>query len=202
VSAKQNWKNNKKKITAKELLFKMIEAPINVLLSFDTKPAFSISRTDELFSCEDAAQKLYYLNEKKLIKKIVKDNQKFYEITEKGKKLIAWEKIDEVTKRRSGQWDGYLRIVMFDIPENKKYTREVVRKKLKKIGFIQEQKSVFIYPFECKEEIDALSYFCSSKNYMKYLVVQIIEGQKEVIKKFVDRGILTKTDLKSVKKPQ
>lgn len=134
-----------------------------------------------------------------MIKTIVKDNEKFYEITQKGREKIAWDKIDEVTKRKTGNWDGYLRIVMFDVPEAKKSTREVVRKKLESIGFIQEQKSVFIYPFECKEEIDAISYFCSSSTYLKYLVVQIIEGQEEIIKKFVDRGILTKADLKSAR---
>jgi hypothetical protein len=195
------WRKNKnkRKITAKELLFAMVDVPVNALLSFDDKYPFTIPHYDEKFSCENFAQKIYYLKEKKLIKTIVKDNEKFYEITQKGREKIAWDKIDEVTKRKTGNWDGYLRIVMFDVPEAKKSTREVVRKKLESIGFIQEQKSVFIYPFECKEEIDAISYFCSSSTYLKYLVVQIIEGQEEIIKKFVDRGILTKADLKSAR---
>lgn len=199
MTENKKWENNKKRITAKELLFGIIEAPINMLLSFNDNHPFTISRSDDLFSCEDVAQKLYYLKQKKLIKTIIKNNQKFYEITKKGRELIAWEKIDEVTKKKSGEWDGYLRIAMFDIPEDKKSTREIVRKKLEKIGFIQEQKSVFIYPFECKEEIDAISYFCSSKTYIKYLVVQIIEGQEEIIKKFIDRGILSDADLRSAK---
>lgn len=191
------WKETpKKKITAKELLFSLIEAPINALLAFDGRAPFTVPFSDDRFSCEDAAQKLYYLRQKKLIKTIIKDNEKFYEITKKGREVIAWDKIDNVSKRHTGKWDGYLRIVMFDVPLDKKTTREVIRRKLQNIGFIQEQKSVFIYPFECKEEIDAISYFCSAKKYVKYLVVQIIEGQEEIMQKFIDREILSFEDLK------
>lgn len=193
----EKWKESNRKITAKELLFSLVEAPINVLLSFDGKNPFSLSHTDNRFDCEDVAQKLYYLKRRKLIKSIIKNNKKFYEITKKGREAIAWEKIDEASKRQAGKWDGYLRIVMFDIPENKKSTREVIRKKLKNIGFVQEQKSVFVYPFVCKEEIDAIAYFCSSKKYIKYMVVQIIEGQEDLMQRFVDNGVLSLADLKS-----
>lgn len=196
----KQWKDMKRKFSAKELLYALVEAPINILLSFDGKNPLLVDCSLERFDCENLAQRLYYLKEKKLIKAIIKDNQKYYEITKKGREIIAWDKIDEVAKRQTGGWDGFLRIVMFDIPEDKKSTREVVRKKLEKIGFIQEQKSVFIYPFECKEEIDALSYFCSAKTYIKYLVVQIIEGQEQLIRKFIDRGILSQTDLRSARK--
>lgn len=197
------WKEApKRKITAKELLFSLIEAPINALLAFDGRKPFAVPYSDDRFSCEDVAQKIYYLKQKKLIKTIIKDNEKFYEITKKGREVIAWDKINEVAERQTGKWDGYLRIVIFDIPEDKKSTREVIRKKLQQIGFIQEQKSVLIYPFECKEEIDAISYFCSAKTYVKYLVVQIIEGQEEIMQKFIDRGILSLTDLKSAHKSQ
>jgi len=195
-------KNPKKNITAKELLFSLIEAPISLLLSFDEKDPFAIPVSDDRFNCEDVAQKLYYLRERKLVKTIVKNNEKFYEITQKGRKEIAWNKINDVSKRQTGKWDGYLRIVMFDVPVDKKTTREVIRRKLQNIGFIQEQKSVFIYPFECKEEIDAISYFCSAKKYIKYLVVQIIEGQEEIMQKFIDRGIISLDDLKYAHKSQ
>lgn len=198
VNKTNQWKeSSNRKVTAKELLYGLIEAPINALLSFGERTPFSVSCSDDRFSCEDVAQKLYYLRQKKLIKTIIKNNEKFYEITKKGCEAIAWDKIDEVAKRQTGKWDGYLRIVMFDVPLDKKTTREIIRRKLQNIGFIQEQKSVFIYPFECKEEIDAISYFCSSKTYIKYLVVQIIEGQEEILQKFIDRGVLLLEDLKS-----
>ena len=42
----------------------------------------------------------------------------------------------------------------FDIPEKLKRAREVLRDKLKDIGFIELQKSVFAHPFECEDEIN------------------------------------------------
>ena len=108
MTENKKWKETpKRKITAKDLLFSLIEAPINALLSFDNPHPFTVSHSDSRFSCEDAAQKIYYLKQKKLIKTIVKDNEKFYEITKRGREVIAWDKIDEVLKRQTGKWDGY-----------------------------------------------------------------------------------------------
>ena len=50
--------------------------------------------------------------------------------------------------------DGEWRIVIFDIPEKFKKAREALRMKLKELGFLELQKSVFIFPYECEDEIN------------------------------------------------
>ncbi len=52
------------------------------------------------------------------------------------------------------KWDGKWRIVGFDIPEKQKKAREALRYKLKELGFLQIQKSLFLYPYPCREEIE------------------------------------------------
>ena len=45
---------------------------------------------------------------------------------------------------------------MFDIPTKPKIynqAREALRHKIKKLGFYQMQKSVWVYPYECEDEI-------------------------------------------------
>lgn len=44
--------------------------------------------------------------------------------------------------------DGFISIVVFDIPESQRKFRDEIRRLLKEIGFIQIQKSVWISPFD------------------------------------------------------
>lgn len=48
-------------------------------------------------------------------------------------------------------WDGKLYLVTFDIPENRKYQREVLREYLKKIGCGMFQWSVWLTPYDPRE---------------------------------------------------
>lgn len=141
----------------------------------------------------DIRQQLYYLKKKKLIKNIIKNDENYLEITKEGFKKLTWDNISVID--RNNKWDKNFRLVMFDVPEDKKNTRDVIRDKLKEIGFIQIQKSVFIYPFECKQQIDALCYWCGAKRYIKYMVVKITGGEEEIIEEFVSKNILSLEDL-------
>lgn len=58
-----------------------------------------------------------------------------------------------ITKKKDGQW----RIVIFDIPEKKKYIRKILRDKLIEFDFYQLQKSVYVTPFICEKEIAELA---------------------------------------------
>ncbi|MEX2090705.1 MAG: CRISPR-associated endonuclease Cas2 [Candidatus Paceibacterota bacterium] len=51
------------------------------------------------------------------------------------------------------KWDGKWRIVIFDIPEELHKKRNYLRSKLKNLGFHMLQKSVFIIPYPCEEEL-------------------------------------------------
>jgi len=67
--------------------------------------------------------------------------------------------IDSLEIKKPKKWDGKWRIVVFDIIEMKKIHREAFRGKLKELGFRPLQKSVWIHPFNCKDEINLLRKF-------------------------------------------
>lgn len=50
--------------------------------------------------------------------------------------------------RRPKQWDKLWRIVAYDFPEQQRSHRNALRYVLKKIGFLQIQKSVWIFPYD------------------------------------------------------
>ncbi len=71
------------------------------------------------------------------------NNKKFFKLTPKGLNFI------ELLKFGAGKikWDGYWRILIFDIPENQRRKRDVLRRKLSELNFYQLQKSVWLTPF-------------------------------------------------------
>lgn len=185
------------KHTAREFLIDLFEGGVNAFIAFDNHPMHRVSAkkyatlANENF---DLRGHLYYLKKNGLIKKVLEGKKKYIELTEKGFKTVAWSKIGQVEKPT--HWDKCFRIVMFDIPNDKTSTRNIIRHKLKEIGFVSIQKSIYVYPFECKREIDAICHYCFAKKYLKYMVADIIEGEEDIIEKFLENGVLILDDLK------
>lgn len=69
------------------------------------------------------------------IEKNLQEGKVVYKLSELGKDALG---ID------NGPWDGKWRIVMFDIPENKRVIRDSFRRKLKEWEFKRWQQSVWI----------------------------------------------------------
>ena len=89
-------------------------------------------------------------------------------LTEEGKKRILSYKIDTLSITQQKQWDGLWRLVCFDIPEKKRRRRDALRIKLKESGFFEWQKSVFIYPYPCRDQIDFVVEFFGLRQHVRY----------------------------------
>lgn len=101
--------------------------------------------------------------------------QIYISLTKKGKKKAGWLQIDSLKIKKPKKWDGKWRIVVFDIVEMKKMHREAFRGKLKELGFRQLQKSIWICPYYCKDEIDLLrDFFGLSEDDLRLIVAQNI----------------------------
>ena len=108
------------------------------------------------------------------------------QITEKGQKRLLeydFENIRLGSKRRDGKW----RLIIFDIPEVKKRSRDAFRKKLLQLGFVRLQDSVFVSAFPCKKEVDFLAHFLEISDDVTLVVVDRIErGERLVFKDIHD----------------
>ncbi|MFH1956161.1 MAG: hypothetical protein ABIJ28_00730 [Patescibacteria group bacterium] len=101
-----------------------------------------------------------------------------YKINKKGKEKLKKFVLDELIIQKSKQWDKKWRLVIFDIPEIYRKSRDALRKKLKDLGFYQCQKSAWIYPFDCIDEIEFLKDFFSIKPFVKIFIVDEIDDGK------------------------
>lgn len=131
----------------------------------------------------------YYLNQK--AKKLVKDGllkieiengKQFLSLTEKGERKLLYYKITE--KKKNDKWDGKWRVVIFDVWENTRSKRNLLRMEIKDFGFIQLQRSVWIYPYECAEFIELLKTDLSFGKNIRYMVVEKLDYDKNLRKYF------------------
>ncbi|MBI4121448.1 MAG: hypothetical protein HY470_00625 [Candidatus Ryanbacteria bacterium] len=89
-------------------------------------------------------------------------------LTDLGRKRALRYKIDELFIQMPLRWDKKWRIVMFDIPEKKKIAREAFRNKLQELGFVQFQKSAWVFPYPCKDIIDFIVEVFEIRSYVQY----------------------------------
>lgn len=103
-------------------------------------------------------------------------------LTEKGK-LRALTYHFQGMKIKKENWDGKWRFVGFDVPERIRRGRDALRDKLKDLGFREFQKSVFIFPYDCKNEIEFIVEFFNLRKYVRFGVLEYIDNELD-LKKF------------------
>ncbi len=135
---------------------------LNILKSFKKGKKYKRKKVYDAF---------YRLRKKGYIN-IEKRNHKIYiSLTEEGRKKAGWLQINDLEIKKPKKWDRKWRIVIFDIACLRNFYRRVFREKLKELGFFQLQKSVWIYPFGCKDEIELLRDFFGLKEKEVRLIV-------------------------------
>ena len=102
----------------------------------------------------------------------------------KGKKTAEVYSLDNLKIGRPKKWDGNWRVVIFDIPERIKKVREALRMHLRNLRFYELQKSVFICPFPCAEEIKQIIDFYNVSEYVRILMSHSIDNENELREKF------------------
>ena len=104
--------------------------------------------------------------------------KQYLSITTKGR--MEFLKHQRVIFKKPRVWDKTWRVVIFDIPENKKRPRDIVRFHLKRIGFIQLQKSVWVFPYDCEEMVLLLKTNFKFGKEVLYMKVNSIENDRTV----------------------
>lgn len=111
----------------------------------------------------------------KVYVKILKENQ--MEVLKYSiKKLLDF-------KKEKHQWRRKWILLVFDVPEKERKKRQFLRDFIKQLGFYPYQQSVYVFPYECFEEVKLIKQITESGKYLKYIIAEKIE-EEEKIKKF------------------
>jgi phenylacetic acid degradation operon negative regulatory protein len=106
-------------------------------------------------------------------------------ITPKGKRKIKFLSFREKIQK-DGKWDGKWRVVIFDIPERLRSSRDIFRSHLVRNGFVKLQNSVFVCPFADFDVLDDLRYACGVEKYVNFLEATSVKNDNDTLlrKKF------------------
>lgn len=188
-------KSNNKKTTNRNYMRKLSPKTRKVLLLFFGGLALGLSPSPRQFfrvvkdiahdwqkiKKEELQAAIHSLYKSKLIKeRQEKDGKITLIISETGKRKALSYQVDEMIIKEPKVWDKKWRLVIFDIPEKKKRIREALRMKLKELKFYELQKSVFIHPFNCKDEMDFIIEFFQARPFVRFAVVENIDNESHL----------------------
>jgi len=97
-------------------------------------------------------------------------------ITQKGKQKLLRYKIDEMVLDESN-WDSKWRLVIYDVQTGKRANSEMFRTMLNKLRFLKLQRSVYLTPFKCEDEIEYLRLLFDIGNEVQILKVGSLENE-------------------------
>ena len=109
------------------------------------------------------------------------DGKQYARITESGRKTLVFEqekaKLNSAKKKR---WNGRWRVIIFDIPERRRRTRDRFRNVMQETGFVRLQDSVWVFPYDCEDFITLLKAELKIGVAILYMVVEHIENDRHL----------------------
>lgn len=156
---------------------------------FGRKLFSNINKILKSYDKKKRRQKFYrslcYLQAKKFISLKELNNGKFeIKITSAGQGFIGIADLNNFQIEKPKKWDGKYRLIIFDIPRSKHQARIAFLRKLKEAGFLMIQKSVWVHPYDCINEIIFLRRILEIESYVKIVLVDAIEGDYKIRKHF------------------
>ncbi len=134
---------------------------------------------------QNACKNLQYRKFIKILK--VGDDTVKVQLTNKGKKRLMEFSVKFLEIKKPIKWDGKWRVLIFDIPtkpNNYNQARNALRNKIKKLNFFQIQKSVWVYPYECEDEILFVAELFNVQQYIEIITAEKILHEDKIRKNF------------------
>lgn len=147
--------------------------------------AFGNFKKSRRFSSKQIQNSLYALERRGFVEILKEENDKIrIELTNKGRKRIKEFSIDVLKIPQPKRWDGKWRVLIFDVPNKFTRAREALRNKLKELDFYQLQKSVWVYPYPCEDEILFIAHAFEVESFIEILTVEKLLRENKLKKHF------------------
>lgn len=112
---------------------------------------------------------IHYLYKKGYIRFEDKDGKRFIRLTKQGRLKTL---LDNFGLEKNQPWDGKWRVVIYDIPQIAHAIRFQLLRRLKDMGFVQLQASVYVGPYALNGS--AIEYLRAS-GLTKYIRIMLVE---------------------------
>lgn len=111
-------------------------------------------------------------------KGLLKFKDGHYELTISGEKLLRRWEFANYKLRKPEKWDGKWRVIIYDIPQKKKKTRNRIITIFHQAGFERLQNSVWVFPYDCEDVIGLLKSDLGVGKNLLYMIVDQLENDK------------------------
>ncbi|MBI2048444.1 MAG: CRISPR-associated endonuclease Cas2 [Parcubacteria group bacterium] len=125
-----------------------------------------------------------YLEKRNQLAVTERNGTQFVTLTRQGRIKLDENQIWEIALSTPLRWDRKWRLVMFDFPARCGDVRHAFRKRLEEFGFVMYQRSVFIFPHECHEEVLTVAKWYGVDRHVRYIVATEINDMRRFVKEF------------------
>ena len=153
----------------------------NLLVALDKPLDIFWKRMDKRSRERELRRVISYMKSNHLLES---NYQHGLQITNKGRARLEKVHFNSLSIQPPRKWDKKWRLVIYDIPENRKDGRKALTAKITKLGFYQLQRSAWLYPFPCRNVVEMVASRYKVDRYLSYIETARIDNQKVIIKKF------------------
>ncbi len=128
----------------------------------------------------------YFLRLRKFNLIEIKEDGDYHNIilTENGQRIFMRFNYEELKIKEPRIWDRNFRMIVFDIPEKKRAARDSFREKIKELGCVRFNDSVWVYPYPCQKEIDFIANYWEIGKYVHFVVAKDITNRVILERRF------------------
>lgn len=117
------------------------------------------------------------LHQQKVIEIIEQNGQEIIKLTQKGQTKFLKFKLEELSLKGKS-WDRRWWLILYDIDKLKRSQQDSFRRMLKQMKFYPLQKSVYLIPYQCREEIEYLREYFNLSSEVLIIEVKSLENEE------------------------
>lgn len=134
------------------------------------------------FNTAHLARNLKRLGDQKIVEVIYENGEEVIKLTNKGKTKFLRFQLESLSLK-TPKWDGKWRIVLYDISKFRRNQQEQFRRVIKGMNFFPLQKSVYLTPYPCAEQITYLREYFGIGSEVTLIRADVLENE-EIYKEY------------------
>lgn len=112
------------------------------------------------------------------------ETSKGYLPGKQGRATLNEEDVWALTIPPQEKWDGRWRMVLYDIPVRKRRQRNALRARLKELGLVMYQASVWVYPYPLEKPVRSIAEFYGISDCVLFAIAERLNGEKHLRAQF------------------
>lgn len=139
------------------------------------------------------AKSIYYLKAKGYVQLAPEGRDFKLKITQKGRKKIRMMQFKSLSVPAGKKWDGHWWLVLADVPSDPyRSCADSFRKKIRSMGFYPLQRTVWVYPFDPRDEVDFISSYFKINPFVTVMEAVSLdpEDERKLRDNFKERAII------------